>query len=731
MRASSSTTSLGCLRGMIRSNWRTNFVTLVSAALVSVVSASNLRAADLEDTALTIVPQDAAFFSTSIGMEEQFEELLNGRFVARLRSVPYVQRLEEEFWRQWEDENSDMAQAKAWLKNPNVQNLLKLAREMFSEEFFVYGNQEWCSTINELMALQNDIVARANGGEEAMAEYFMSLEPDALEGVRIPTTILAFRIKDDENVRNQLDALEGVIRLGGSQIEEAQPFLKNLKRRDYRKGQSLTLTLDTSLIPWEETDIDPPLAEKFQALLEGHSISVGIGLKSNCLVLAIGEDTQVFENFGPQEEALLGHPDIAKLTEAKPDRLRSVSYVSAEFMQSQWEANFGSYFKNIVRQFSTVMDSEADKIPDMEQWKAELLEDADWLDSKLVGSSNQFGAVLNWTNGIEDGLEGYSYNFTKYGLLQNDAPIEVLEHAGENPLMVLGFKQEPNEQVAEMLEYVLRKYPRHVSQFIRLVEDDAEDREVALKVVDKSHPLVVDMYEIFRDKVFKAMDGEMVFAVSADWRLGELPNLPPPDEALPIPEIASAYALNDRKLFIEGCDELYQLMDRVVELIREFEPDYAPGYKVPRPAEMVESEITKYSYPDLTQQVPVEGFAPQAAVSDKVLVMSYSDSQVSEMLKARELANKPAWVGQDTPVAAVSYVNYAGFIRAMSPWIQYGFQTNGLAFDEPVSDGDGPIPTPTDILQIFDCFTSMGQAAGSTSVMESGGTESRWVWISE
>ena len=49
--------------------------------------------------------------------------------------------------------------------------------------------------------------------------------------------------------KDQLDALEGILSIGGSQIPQAAPFLERLKRTEFDDGQTLTLTLDASLIP--------------------------------------------------------------------------------------------------------------------------------------------------------------------------------------------------------------------------------------------------------------------------------------------------------------------------------------------------------------------------------------------------------------------------------------------------------------------------------------------------
>jgi hypothetical protein len=221
--------------------------------------------------------------------------------------------------------------------------------------------------------------------------------------------------------------------------------------------------------------------------------------------------------------------------------------------------------------------------------------------------------------------------------------------------------------------------------------------------------------------------------MSAGWSTTTLgPNMPPPERALPLPELALVCGLSDRERFISGCAELYKLADRIVDLIRENRPGAIPlDYSVPRPKEEPVGNQTKYFYSELTAAVPLAGFAPQLVVGDDAIVLGYSDRQVRELMQAKPLDVGPTWMTPDTPTAVISYVDFAGMVNAVRPWISYGLSLSGKSMGEPLLDQPGPIPTGNDILQIWDCFRSAGIASGTASVNDAGITVTRWVWVGE
>ena len=689
---------------------------------------------DLATTALAIAPQDSAFFMTSLGMKRSWEQFMQGRFVNSLRQVAYVRALEQEFADQWTNPQGQMQQVKATLQNPSVRDLLRLGADMLSQEFFVYGDGDWCETIEGLMQFQAEMMATIQEDPQAIETFFKELTREDIDAIRIPTTVMGFRLSEDGNARSQLDQLEGLLRIGGGQVDELKPFLEKLKRRDLKDGQTLTISLDTSLIPLEQVgENEREAVTKVIELFEGRNVSLTVGVKANMLLLAFGEGTDLLEGLGaPAGERLLDHKSMETLQQADLKELRSVVYASESWRQSQWKANFGNYFKNLSMQMGVALESAADEIPEVEQWKEDIEEGAQWLDDKLLEMAPLYGDMLAWSRAIPGGMEGFTYDWSKNVFLKNSNPLRILQHAGAKPLMMLGMKQAEIPALMEIFDYVLANTPEHARRFIQSAEQDEEERALALKVFDRAWPLVEQAAEILCDQIGPALnERETVFSMAAGWTTRDLGNsLPAADEPLSLPELAIACRLTDRDQFIEGCVELYEVFDRAVELVRELEPDSVPAnYTIPRPVEETIGGATSYSYAELSEAVGLEGFKPQVVVSDKAIVIGYSDRQVRDMIDAKPLTTRPAWLTDETPVAAVTYVDYAGIFAAARSWIQYGMALSDVPMDDPVFPASGPVPTGNDILKIWDCFSSAGIAAATSTTDKDGPNISRWVWV--
>jgi hypothetical protein len=479
---------------------------------------------------------------------------------------------------------------------------------------------------------------------------------------------------------------------------------------------------------------------------------------------------------GQAGATLLDHERLSVLKEANVTDLRSVVFASSRWRQSNWDANFKHYFRNLVVQFAVAIDSEVDEdyeddvegdealeveadgedtddeegvdeegddeegddegleeIADAEQWKEELFQDADRLDELLSSAAAGFGDVLGWSHAIQSGSEGWTYDWNSDPMFENASPLQILEHAGSNSLYLLAFKQRSVPAFTELCEYAMERIPQHAERFIALAEQDEEERELALKVFHQAWPLVEAAADIFQSKISPSLDEkETLFSLSAAWSTRELgDNLPPSEEPLTLPELGLACKLRDRELFLDGCRDLYGVFDQVVELVRETAEDAIPeDYEIPRPIEEAIGDASSYHYEELSSSIGLEGFKPQLVVGEDVVILGYSDRQVRDMLNRQALTTRPAWLTDETPVAVVSYADYGSMLAAVRPWLVYGMYIGGMSLDQPLAPVEGPIPTGNDVLQIWDTFTAAGIAAATATIDDVGPTVVHWVWVS-
>ena len=421
------------------------------------------------------------------------------------------------------------------------------------------------------------------------------------------------------------------------------------------------------------------------------------------------------------------------LLENMPNDLRSISYVSKEWRESQWDATYGSYFQNIADQFAAGVSSEASEVVDIEQWQAAIMEDAADLDERIGEFEHEMDAALSWSFASEVGMEGMTYDWSENVFLENAEPMSIVRHAGTKPLMMMAVKYRAQPLLGELVTELLNRAPEHIRHFIALAFQDEEQREQSRAILDRAWPLVEETYTIAMNEIFPALDDlEALFTMSAQWTTPELSlDLPPPDQPLPLPEVSAAIKLRNRDQFLSGCKELYGVFDKMVELIHETQPDtLSDGFSIPRPQREELAGATRFYYEQFPQST-FEGFEPQVVVSNDTVVLGYSARQVLDLIQEKPLAIRPAWLAPEMPVASIGMVDISEMVKAVSPWLSFGFQIviGDLDTPLPVPFNDGPIPTGGDIVQIWECLASLGKIAATTVIDDDGITVSRWVWV--
>ncbi len=347
----------------------------------------------------------------------------------------------------------------------------------------------------------------------------------------------------------------------------------------------------------------------------------------------------------------------------------------------------------------------------------------------------KYDAVLAYSFETPDGIESYTYDWTPSWLLENAKPIAVANHAGSSPLVLMAMRQKWLKGLNEIAEATLDELPNHVEALAKsgMVEEDDIDgmKEVAGKVL----PIIEDMFAAMRDKVCGGMDGnESVMSIAAQTMVTKLNDYSPaPPAPLPMPEVSWAVKIKNRDLFLTGCDEIIKGINAIIEVVREENPgNVSPGARVPEAREESLADGGKrYSFP-LDAPAPWDQFELQMALNKDVAVFGYSTRQVKDMYQARPLAARPAWYSAEEPTAAVGYIDIAGIFKAIKPWVQYNLANTGMELDEPLGPAtEAPVPTGSDLLEIWDCFAKLGKCAGTTTVDKNGVTVSHWIWVGE
>src|SRR5437867_97024 len=128
---------------------------LLAVALTVTLAAGPTFAADpAADTSLALVPADAAFYSASLKLGDQWDRFVQSNAYAKLKALPAVQAGLERCRAEAEKPDTPIGHIAAVLKDPANQELVDLLRDAARQEIFAYGGANWAQVIPVLQELQ-------------------------------------------------------------------------------------------------------------------------------------------------------------------------------------------------------------------------------------------------------------------------------------------------------------------------------------------------------------------------------------------------------------------------------------------------------------------------------------------------------------------------------------------------------------------------------------------------
>ncbi len=311
------------------------------------------RGAEKPAGSLEFVPADASFYSASLRLKEQFDIARQSKAWKRFQKIPIVQM----GWQMMQAQltpNSPLDMAQQMLELPENQQLVGLLGDMVSNEVFVYGDPSVTRFVaalaegysdaqatNMMNGLQTALAqaqqgagsrpnpqSKAAGNREA-AHAFLEVLADHLDDLTIPNVVLGFKLSKTEPAVTQLKRLEVMAKMALKQSPQLKDRLKRTKIGD---SEYLTLSLDGSLVPWqeirwqdfeEEPDEFAPLVEKLKSL----TLSLTLGVRGDYLLVSLGSSNDHLARIG-KGELLVDRPELKPLAAYAGKRLTSIAYSS-------------------------------------------------------------------------------------------------------------------------------------------------------------------------------------------------------------------------------------------------------------------------------------------------------------------------------------------------------------------------------------------------------------------
>ena len=259
------------------------------------------------DTSLRLVPAGAAFYQSTLHCGEQVQAVAKSRAWQKLVNLPVVQMGLNLYRMQAADPDSYAGKIQNALDNSQVQRGLAMLGDMFSHEVFVYGDAGFVDDVSLVQqvigaARYQPMFAQLAAGPHAHPDSQLSarlmfatlLKKSDL--LKIPNLIVGFKLTDTKRAADMLVQLEML----GSIVCDSNPKSRgHWKRTPIGKYEYLVLSLDGSMVPWEQVPVDdlrrfetrPGDVDRLIARLKKLTLSISLGLRNDYLLLAIGPST--------------------------------------------------------------------------------------------------------------------------------------------------------------------------------------------------------------------------------------------------------------------------------------------------------------------------------------------------------------------------------------------------------------------------------------------------------
>jgi len=690
------------VRSMRRSMW---VGAVLAASLISVatVSAQGPKSIAKIADSLSLVPRDAAFYSSSLHLKEQWDLLVGSKAWAELTALPVVQTGMFLAEAQFANPDSPLGKAKGFLDQPENQQLADLLIDMGSQEIFIFGGKDTLKSLELLVQLNaaNRMGPLAGLLEEtdpqkARVNLMLETLMENRESLVAPDMVIGFRITNKQVAEDQLARLEK--RLEELLQEESPQWSERLRREAVDGRRYLTFTFDGGMLPIDEIEeedlkraadeLEIELKQVKQLLREVKKLTlkIAIGVREDYLVVSLGKDSQPLAQLG-QGPPLAQHPKLKKLATHAKQRIVGLSYSSSELIRAATTTG---------EDVQALGDVAAELLADAElndDVKRRIEKDARELADELAQTMGRIDASVQCTFLTGRGYETYRYNWSQARGMSSAQPITLLQHLGGSPLAVFAGRCQPQPGSLDRTAHWLKKFFGYFEE-IALPEMDPDDRQTYQEAKKKYQPLLKRLYDVTAQKLAPALsDCQSGFVLEAEMTSEQwIEALPRTAVGLPMFEPAILVGLSDSQQFIEALADYREIINEGIEIAAELsEGEIDKDLEIPRP----ESEYTdagsfySYAFPDDW------GVDSQAALSlgvgDDVAVFGISPAQAKRLIVEKPLeltgpiaerAGKPNW--------GVAYIDFAGLMETAQPWIDFGVRM-GLSGG---ADGVGPLGDP-------------------------------------
>ncbi|MEO2040379.1 MAG: hypothetical protein ABGW79_00830 [Pirellulales bacterium] len=702
---------------------------------------ANAHTAEAADLGIGLIPDDAAFLSSTLRGKEQYDRIVSSNAFASLKELKSVAKALDELAKQQTQPGNPMALAMMMMQMPDNQEAISLLQDMVSTDTFVFGTSSWV-TVSKLFkklqsAQQAANIATLTKGTD------LDLDTDATlnrliaetlaantDEIVIPDLVWGFHTTQVDAAKKQLDRIEGF----ATSMAQSQPMLADaVAREKIGTGDFITVTIkpDPNLIKMaiSNTVKFDGMKEELERILERVGelqFVVALGIVKEHVVLSIGGGTEHLETMGSTVGSLLDTKPFKVVRDSSEKPLTSIWYRSQKLAKA-WETSPEDIEQ--AKKFASTVAKANELTPEATAEAEKLVEE---LLEGYVSRMPEAGPWLAYSYLTDTGYAGEEWNWAKNLPWNGSKPLS-LDHFGGDPLAVIALRTKTDPEQFEAFVNWADSLRKFVSNAIAATGDD--DTQEGFRTFDeKIVPLGEELTATVREKFVPALkNGQFGFVLDGKASTTKLQtSLPASTEPLPLIEPAIVLALDDDKLFREGLSDIFALSDKLLSVIREIDEDAIPSeYRIPDPEEQEAEGGSLWTF-----ALPESGLDEQIQLSigigSNAAVFSFTPKQAE-----RILAGSPIQLEGDFSqnLAAAAILDWVAFANAIEPWATYVIRCGGVQQEKGTLDPsqtigpDSETEEVTDALEqlatIFDVFRCLKSATAKTSIEEDA-TVTRW-----
>lgn len=645
---------------------------------------------------LELAPRDAAFYWAMLRGREQIEIIGRSKAWAKLKEMPVVQEALRQYEAAAARGEEPAARVEAARKNPQIAEILATLADMFGDEVFVFGGRGWTDGVDLIQELTSAVryagmIAELGGSEEsaeqAQARAALEVLASRLDAIRVPATIIGFKVEDTERAQRQLDALATLL----GRVTMMIPQLSGrFSRTTIGDDQFYTLNLDGTMVPWEEIpwaearelEAEPGDVNEIIERLRALKLVIALGLRGGYLLVAWAESTDVIAELGSGPK-LLERAELAPLKEHADARICGVSYLS-DAMARQ--------LGNNDREIDNLLQLLEGALPHSgldEQAQAEILRDASALAEDLKAALPDPGAVFSFSLLTGEGIEEFTYYHGEQLYLDGSKPLELMRHVGGNPLLAAVWREVHRPQdydtVVKWIEVGYKYFEKYA-----LPEMSPPQREQYERFAQRVWPLIQRADEVNRELLIPALkDSQRALVLDGKLNVQRFCQaVPPLDEPMPFIEPALVIGVSDPERLREACRAYREIFNGLVDALHETAPEDIPDFEIPEPKVKETSYGMLYLFP-LPEEWGVDSkIVPNLGLGEHVAVVTISRDHSQRLLKETALKTDGILADADQPRAMAAVFDWAGLVSAATPWLELAArklirQEMGLEPDSP------------------------------------------------